>query len=197
MTHEQCFAPAFEPGIEMLNQTNACAALTGDVPARAPALAVRPSGRGVLVSLAVLAAAAAPSPIAAQPSPGGDAMLSQSRAEQPVLTLTEAAALANSDQPSLSAFEREAAASAAAAAAATVLPDPQVTAFNPTADGMNISGAPLLKTGMRVGTLAPGALFLWRACSPVSSSQLDRLRQAVSAAGEAGYGASAAHVDGS
>lgn len=193
----------------MLNQTNACAALTGDVPARAPALAVRPSGRGVLVSLAVLAAAAAPSPIAAQPSPGGDAMLSQSRAEQPVLTLTEAAALANSDQPSLSAFEREAAASAAAAAAATVLPDPQVTAgvqnfpvtgemaFNPTADGMNISGAPLLKTGMRVGTLAPGALFLWRACSPVSSSQLDRLRQAVSAAGEAGYGASAAHVDGS
>ena len=102
----------------MLNQTNARAALTGDVPARAPALAVRPSGRGVLVSLAVLAAAAAPSPIAAQPSPGGDAMLSQSRAEQPVLTLTEAAALANSDQPSLSAFEREAAASAAAAAAA-------------------------------------------------------------------------------
>lgn len=145
----------------MLNQTNARAALTGDVPARSPALAVCPSGRGVLVSLAVLAAAAAPSPIAAQTSPGGGAMLSRSGAEQPVLTLTEAAALANSDQPSLSAFEREAAASAAAAAAAAVLPDPQVTAgvqnfpvtggmaFNPTADGMTMYTIGIMREQVR------------------------------------------------
>lgn len=69
---------------------------------------------------------------------------------QPVLTLENAALLANSDQPAILAYEREAAASEEAAIAARSLPDPKLTAgiqnfpitgdnaFSPTNDFMTM-----------------------------------------------------------
>lgn len=111
-----------------------------------------PSTQGRLCAAAaalILSSPALGQPVSAQPGHSAPAETSPSTHGR-TLSLNEAIALANDDQPTIAAFEREAAASEEAAIAARSLPDPELmvgvrdfpvtgeNAFSPTADNFTM-----------------------------------------------------------